>query len=70
MQKSDMPAVVPAPTSSTVAEVAARHSISRGTIYKMIAAGTGPRLTKFGRRSVIQSCDEAAWLASLREAVS
>jgi predicted DNA-binding transcriptional regulator AlpA len=68
MHKTDTQAPTAAPmTSSTVAEVARRHSISRGLLYRLIKEGRGPRLVKVGKRSIITAADEAQWLYGLRQ---
>ena len=55
----------PVGPSSTVDEFCDRHRISRGLLYKIVKAGTGPRLTKINERTIITAKDEAAWLESL-----
>ena len=56
------------PTSSTVDEVAERHSVSRQTIYKEMSAGR-LRTYKLGKSRRITAEAEAEWIRQ-READS
>jgi len=64
---NDAVPVHPTGQSSTIDQLAVRHGISRGLIYKMIKLGKGPKLTKFLTRTMVTAEDEAAWLASLKQ---
>jgi excisionase family DNA binding protein len=43
---------------SSVAEFCHQHGISRGTFYKLLGEGRGPKAVKIGRRTLI-SCEAA-----------
>jgi excisionase family DNA binding protein len=46
---------------SSVAEFCHQHGISRGTFYKLIKEGLGPKTAKIGRRTLISQEAAAAW---------
>jgi hypothetical protein len=49
----------------TILEFCQKHRFSRALLYKQIAAGKGPKVSKVGDRSIITAESEAAWLRSL-----
>ena len=49
----------------SINQAAELAGIRRGLLYKMIAEGRGPRLTKVGRRSVILTESLRQWLTQL-----
>ena len=49
-----------------VSEIAQAMSIGKSTLYKMIAAGTGPRVVKLGAATLVLREDFEAWRAALR----
>jgi excisionase family DNA binding protein len=51
-------------TASTINQVAERHHVCRDTLYKEIRRGR-LRAKKLGRRTLIYSDDEDAWVNSL-----
>jgi excisionase family DNA binding protein len=53
----------------SISEVCERARISRTTLYKLIGQGTGPIVTKIGRRSVIFETDLHAWQSQLPKGV-
>jgi excisionase family DNA binding protein len=46
---------------SSVAEFCHQHGISRGTFYKLLAEGRGPKAVKIGRRTLISSEAAEEW---------
>jgi hypothetical protein len=54
----------------SLSELAKAAGVGESTLRKKIAAGEGPAITKFGRRSLILVPDARAWLASLRDRVA
>ena len=46
---------------SSVAQFCHEHGISRGTFYKLIKEGLGPRTAKIGRRTLISHEAATAW---------
>jgi hypothetical protein len=49
----------------TVDEFLVRNRISRGLFYKMVKAGTGPRVMKAGARTLISAAAERDWHRAL-----
>lgn len=49
----------------TLLEIARRAELSRATLYRLIADGNGPRLTKFGRAVRVTIEAETEWRQSL-----
>lgn len=49
------------PAAFSVEEFCRAHSISRTHFYEMAARGTGPRLMKVGRRTLISAEAAADW---------
>jgi len=53
----------------SVAEFCHAHGISRGTFYKLLSEGSGPKAVKIGRRTLISGEAAEAWRRRLeREA--
>jgi excisionase family DNA binding protein len=46
---------------SSVAEFCHQHGISRGTFYKLLGEGRGPKAVKVGRRTLISSEAAEEW---------
>jgi excisionase family DNA binding protein len=46
---------------SSVAEFCHQHGISRGTFYKLVSEGRGPKAVKIGRRTLISSEAAEEW---------
>jgi predicted DNA-binding transcriptional regulator AlpA len=46
---------------SSVAEFCHQHGISRGTFYKLLGEGRGPKAIKVGRRTLITIEAAAEW---------
>jgi excisionase family DNA binding protein len=46
---------------SSVAEFCHQHGISRGTFYKLLNEGRGPKAVKIGRRTLISSEAAEEW---------
>ena len=46
---------------SSVAEFCHQHGISRGTFYKLLNEGRGPKAVKIGRRTLISNEAAAEW---------
>jgi excisionase family DNA binding protein len=46
---------------SSVAEFCHQHGISRGTFYKLLGEGRGPKAVKIGRRTLISSEAAEEW---------
>lgn len=53
-------------SSSSLDELAARHSLSKQTIRRQIGRGEGPRLTFFGRAPRVTLADEIEWISRLQ----
>jgi hypothetical protein len=51
-------------SSSRLPELAKRHSVSVGFLYKQAALGR-LRIRKAGAASIVTAADEAEWLASM-----
>lgn len=49
-------------------ETAALAGIATSSLYAMVAAHTGPLVTKIGQRSVVLLVDFEAWMKNLRPA--
>ena len=49
------------PMMSSVAEFCHQHGISRGTFYKLLGEGRGPKAVKIGRRTLISSEAAEEW---------
>jgi excisionase family DNA binding protein len=45
----------------SVADFCQQHGISRGTFYKLLGEGRGPKAVKIGRRTLISSEAAEAW---------
>ena len=45
----------------SVAEFCEAHGISRGTFYKLLGSGRGPRIIKAGRRTLISHEAAEEW---------
>jgi excisionase family DNA binding protein len=45
----------------SVAEFCHAHGISRGTFYKLLGEGRGPKAVKIGRRTLISNQAAEAW---------
>lgn len=55
----------------SVSEFCRAHGISRGTFYKLLGEGRGPKAVKIGRRTLISNEAAEEWRRRLeREAVS
>ena len=52
---------IPNVAAYTVSEFLARNRISRGLFYKLLKAGTGPRIMKAGGRTLISAEAERDW---------
>lgn len=60
---------VPTPLKAlSVDEAAATAGICVANLYARVAAGTGPRITKIGARSVVLLVDIEDWILAQREA--
>ena len=46
---------------SSVAEFCHQHGISRGTFYKLLNEGRGPKAVKIGRRTLISNEAAEEW---------
>lgn len=51
----------------SISKSAEQIDVGRSTIYKAIKEGWGPKITKIGRRSIIQTEDLQDWLRALRD---
>lgn len=49
------------PLMFSVAEFCHTHGISRGTFYKLLGEGRGPKAVKIGRRTLISNEAAEAW---------
>jgi predicted DNA-binding transcriptional regulator AlpA len=43
----------------------AEYAVHRSTLYRVLAAGTGPRITKIGRRTLISRAAAEEWRATI-----
>jgi predicted DNA-binding transcriptional regulator AlpA len=43
----------------------AEYAVHRSTLYRLLAAGTGPRTTKLGRRTLISRVAAEEWRAAI-----
>ena len=51
----------------SVAEFCHAYGVSRSMFYKLQKAGTGPRLCKVGRKTLVSARSASEWLASIEQ---
>jgi predicted DNA-binding transcriptional regulator AlpA len=50
---------------SSIPEFAAQHGISRSLLYRLLAEGSGPKVTKIRGRTLISAESAAEWRARM-----
>jgi predicted DNA-binding transcriptional regulator AlpA len=45
----------------SIKDFCALHALTRSTFYRLLGAGTGPRITKLGKRTLISQAAAAEW---------
>jgi predicted DNA-binding transcriptional regulator AlpA len=56
------------PQLISIKQFCADHGISRSFLYKLVALGRGPRLSKLGTRTLISAEAAADWRRDLEQA--
>jgi excisionase family DNA binding protein len=49
----------------TIKEFCEQHKVTRSSLYRLIDAGNGPRITKLGNRALISNAAAAEWCAEV-----